>query len=111
MVKIEDLIWEMQDQIQRGNQMLAELCKRAGIDPVEAARLPGEGTRARQGGMSTRAFTVECGGHGEMERNEAFEGWTCPDPDCGAWLPDSEVRRLVSGTPDSSPDPVPIVVT
>lgn len=61
--------------------------------------------------MSTRDFTVTCGNHGEMTRDVAFEGWTCPDPACGAWLPDSEVHRLVSAAPDSSPDPVPIVVT
>lgn len=38
----ENLIWELQDLVQRGNQMLAELCRRAGIDPAEAGRLPGE---------------------------------------------------------------------
>lgn len=38
----EELIWELQDQVQRGNQMLARLCAKAGIDPAEAARLPDE---------------------------------------------------------------------
>jgi hypothetical protein len=38
----DELIYELQDQVQRGNQMLALLCKHAGIDPDEARRLPGE---------------------------------------------------------------------
>ena len=36
----DELIYELQDQVQRGNQMLARLCEQAGIDPGEASRLP-----------------------------------------------------------------------
>lgn len=36
----DDLIWELQDLVQRGNRMLARLCEHAGIDPAEAGRLP-----------------------------------------------------------------------
>jgi len=36
----DELIYELQDQVQRGNQMLARLCEKAGIDPAGAARLP-----------------------------------------------------------------------
>lgn len=36
----DELIYELQDQVQRGNQMLARLCEKAGIDPAEAGRLP-----------------------------------------------------------------------
>jgi hypothetical protein len=61
--------------------------------------------------MTARNFTVECADHGEMRRDEPFEGWTCPDRSCGAWLPDTEVYRLVTAAPGDSPDPVPIVVT
>jgi hypothetical protein len=43
----EDLIWDLQDQVQRASQMLAALCRKAGIDPAEAARLPGEGEAAK----------------------------------------------------------------
>jgi len=60
--------------------------------------------------MSTRDFTVECAVHGEMERDQAFMGWACTDPRCGAWLSDTEVRRLVTAA-GASPDPVPLVVT
>ena len=38
----DDLIWDVMDQVQRVKQMLAALCEKAGIDPAEAARLPGE---------------------------------------------------------------------
>jgi hypothetical protein len=38
----DNLIWELQDQVQRGNQMLAALCVKAGIDPDAAGQLPGE---------------------------------------------------------------------
>lgn len=38
----EEIVWELQDLVQRGNQMLARLCEKAGIDPAEAGRLPGE---------------------------------------------------------------------
>lgn len=61
--------------------------------------------------MTTRNFTVSCAGHDEMVRDEPLEGWSCPDAGCGAWLPDTEVYRLVAGAPGDSPDPVPIVVT
>lgn len=37
----DDLIYEVMDEVQRGNQMLALLCEKAGIDPAEARRLPG----------------------------------------------------------------------
>jgi hypothetical protein len=43
----DELIWDLQDQVQRGNQMLARLCEKAGIDPAEAGRLPGEGEAVR----------------------------------------------------------------
>jgi hypothetical protein len=42
----DELIWDLQDQVQRGNQMLAALCAKAGIDPAEAGRLPGEPRKA-----------------------------------------------------------------
>jgi hypothetical protein len=42
----DELIYELQDQVQRGNQMLARLCEQAGIDPAEAGRLPGEAAEA-----------------------------------------------------------------
>lgn len=38
----DELIYELQDQVQRANQMLAALCEAAGIDPDQARRLPGE---------------------------------------------------------------------
>jgi hypothetical protein len=37
-----DVVHDLMDQVQRGNQMLARLCEKAGIDPAEAGRLPGE---------------------------------------------------------------------
>jgi hypothetical protein len=61
--------------------------------------------------VTARDFTVECAVHGEMTHDSSFMGWACTDARCGAWLPDSEVRRLVTGAPASSPDPVPLVVT
>jgi hypothetical protein len=61
--------------------------------------------------VTARDFTVECAVHGEMERDQAFMGWACRDARCGAWLPDTEVRRLVTAAPGDSPDPVPLVVT
>jgi hypothetical protein len=42
----DELIWDLMDQVQRGNQMLAELCRKAGIDPAAAGRLPGEPRKA-----------------------------------------------------------------
>jgi hypothetical protein len=36
----DELVWELQNQVQRGNQMLARLCQAQGIDPAEASRLP-----------------------------------------------------------------------
>jgi hypothetical protein len=42
----DELIYELQDQVQRGNQMLARLCEQAGIDPAEAGQLPGEPAEA-----------------------------------------------------------------
>jgi hypothetical protein len=42
----EELIWDLMDQVQRGNLMLAALCRKAGIDPVAAGRLPGEPRKA-----------------------------------------------------------------
>lgn len=38
----DELIYELQDQVQSGNQMLAALCRKLGVDPAEAGRLPGE---------------------------------------------------------------------
>jgi hypothetical protein len=38
----DDLIYELQDQVQGVAQMLARLCEKAGIDPAEARRLPGD---------------------------------------------------------------------
>jgi hypothetical protein len=40
----DDLIWELQDLVQRGNRMLARLCEKQGIDPEQAGRLPAEPT-------------------------------------------------------------------
>lgn len=37
-----DLIWEVQDQVQRVERMVAALCAHHGIDPEEAARLPAD---------------------------------------------------------------------
>lgn len=37
-----DAVHELMDDIQRARQMLARLCEKAGIDPAEAGRLPGE---------------------------------------------------------------------
>lgn len=37
-----DVVHDLMDQVQRGNQMIARLCEKAGIDPAEAGRLPGE---------------------------------------------------------------------
>lgn len=45
-VGTDELIWELQDMVQRGNQMIALLCEKAGIDPAEAGRLPGEAVPA-----------------------------------------------------------------
>jgi len=61
--------------------------------------------------MTARDFTVSCADHGDMSRDEPRNAWECPDSGCSAWLPDSEVYRLVKGVPADSPDPVPIVVT
>ena len=36
----DELVWELQDEVERGNRMLAALCRLGGIDPEEAARLP-----------------------------------------------------------------------
>ena len=38
----DDLIYEVMDEVQRGNQMLARLCEKAGIDVAEARRLPSD---------------------------------------------------------------------
>lgn len=61
--------------------------------------------------MALRRYTVECAEHGPMERDQVRFGWLCTTGSCGAWLPDEEVRRLVTGAPADSPDPVPLVVT
>lgn len=61
--------------------------------------------------MAMRRYTVECAGHGPMERDQARFGWLCTDKGCTASLPDEEVVRLVTGAPVGSPDPVPLVVT
>jgi hypothetical protein len=37
-----DVVADLMDEVQRGNQMLARLCEKAGIDVAEARRLPGE---------------------------------------------------------------------
>jgi hypothetical protein len=58
--------------------------------------------------MTARGFTVRCADHGNMLRDEVFDGWACPDPACGAWLPDTEVHRRVTSAPESA-DPVPVV--
>jgi hypothetical protein len=63
------------------------------------------------GSVSFRGFTVSCADHGEMLRDHPRMAWKCPDGACPAWLPDTEVYRLVKGAPGDSPDPVPIVVT
>lgn len=36
----DELIWELQDQVQRGNQMLAWLVSHAGGNPDEIGALP-----------------------------------------------------------------------
>jgi hypothetical protein len=60
--------------------------------------------------VTTRSVIVACGEHGPMVRDEPRYAWECPDPACGASLPDAEVYRLASAAPAGSPDPVPIVV-
>lgn len=37
-----DVVTDLRDEVQRTKQMVARLCEQAGIDPAEAARLPGE---------------------------------------------------------------------
>ena len=61
--------------------------------------------------MAARAYTVSCAEHGAMERDFPRCGWKCSSEGCGAWLPDEEVRRLVTRAPADSPDPLPLVVT
>lgn len=36
----DELVWELQDQVQRGNQMLAWLVAKAGGNPEEVGALP-----------------------------------------------------------------------
>lgn len=38
--RTDELIWELQDEVQSGNQMLAWLVRKAGGDPVEIGRVP-----------------------------------------------------------------------
>ena len=38
----DELVWELQDQVERGNRMLAALCRHNGIDPEQAAQLPAD---------------------------------------------------------------------
>lgn len=38
-----DLIWELQDQVQRVDRKVSRLLSIAGVDPDEAGELPGEG--------------------------------------------------------------------
>ena len=38
----EDLIWELQDQVERLDRKVSRLCEMSGIDPEEAGRLPDE---------------------------------------------------------------------
>ena len=38
----DELVWELQDQVERGNRMLAALCVKNGIDPEVAAQLPAD---------------------------------------------------------------------
>ena len=42
-----DVVHDLMDQVQRASQMLARLCEKAGIDPAEAGRLPGESPPAK----------------------------------------------------------------
>lgn len=37
-----DAVQDLRDEIQRVDQKVNRLCEQAGIDPVEAGRLPGE---------------------------------------------------------------------
>lgn len=37
-----DAVTDLMDEVQRTKQMVARLCEQAGIEPAEAARLPGE---------------------------------------------------------------------
>lgn len=49
----DDLVWEVQDQVQRVERMVAALCAHHGIDPEQAARLPDDpGMRQPQPGAS-----------------------------------------------------------
>ena len=43
-----DLIWEVQDQVQRVERMVAALCVHHGIDPEQAAQLPADPGMLRQ---------------------------------------------------------------
>ena len=38
----DDLIWELQDQVQRLDRKVSRLLTLNGVDPEEAGRLPGE---------------------------------------------------------------------
>jgi len=37
-----DVVHDLMDQVQRLDQKVSALCEKAGIDPAEAGRLPGE---------------------------------------------------------------------
>lgn len=54
-------------------------------------------------------FTVECDQHGPAEHDEIMMRWWCLD--CGRYITDEDVFRLVSRLPpmnDGSPRPVVI---
>jgi hypothetical protein len=48
---------------------------------------------------------VHCDEHDVlMVREEPALGWRCPVEKCNAWLPDEEVYRLLSASPEPVPD-------
>ena len=61
--------------------------------------------------MAVRLYTVDCAVHGPMVRDLPGAGFRCADETCGARLDDEDVHRLVTGSPQDQPGPVPIVVT
>jgi hypothetical protein len=40
----DELVWQLQDQVQRLTRMVRALCQAQGIDPDEAGRLPDDVT-------------------------------------------------------------------
>lgn len=63
------------------------------------------------GSAVKREYTVECADHGEMRRDYMRYLYYCKNRSCNRELPDTEVYRLVTGAPENTPVPIPIVVT